>query len=122
MGGYLKKSQPQYFSLATGTARGDYNATTDRFINNNNKFLAYALNKPARDSWEFSLDQSSGVDMFYLNLEALKGNDYKDSLKFRLIGYGTQSSPEREYTKLSIEKLFDGLIFIKMTSAPRILD
>lgn len=121
MGGFLKKLHHQYFSLATGTSSGEYNATTDRFINNDNKLLPYALNKPVRNSWESAFDKLSS-DVFYLNMGVFKGNYYKDNLKFRLLGYGIQSSSEGDYTKLPIGSLFDGLIFIKITSAPKTLN
>ena len=53
MGGYLKKQfGEKYYSLATLTAFGTYSATLDNTDTNDNKYQAYPLPAPLKDSWQ----------------------------------------------------------------------
>lgn len=121
MGQFIKKEHPGYFSLATGTAFGSYNATLDKFNNNHNVFAPYSLNKPIKGSWEDAFGQVE-YNSFYFNFDRLRNKSFANSLRFRVIGYGVQAADDGDYTRSPINDLFDGLIFIKTTNEAKILN
>ncbi|MDE5491083.1 erythromycin esterase family protein [Elizabethkingia meningoseptica] len=121
MGGYLKKQfGEKYYSLATLTASGTYSATLDNTDTNDNKYLAYPLPAPLKDSWQ---NYFSGFknENFYLNLrgnnENLKGNFtlalwgyfYLDPVKYEKNIYTEKIS--------NLSNYFDGIIFLRKTNA-----
>lgn len=114
MGGYLKQHYgDKYYALGTLTAKGTYSATLDRIDTKNNSFKSYTLNPIVEKSWEYYFSQNKDT-MFFIDLH--QNSNLKKLLKMKFIGYG----PEREdsYTKdINISDFFDGIIFIKNTSA-----
>lgn len=114
MGGYLKKYYGEnYYALGTLTAEGTYSATLDRIDTKNNAFKAYTLKPIVENSWEHYFSQNKDTIFF---IDSAQNSSLKKLLKMKFIGYG----PEREnpYTEdVSINDFFDGIIFIKNTSA-----
>ncbi len=116
MGKIIKDQHSDYFALGTCTASGTYSATKDRFDTRQNKFSAYKLGNPDKQSWEY-LFATSDAGAFYLDLRLNK--QFKEvNLLHRIIGYRVVSkSLSSSYTSKNIGNLYDAIIFIKHTNA-----
>ncbi|MCT3787992.1 erythromycin esterase family protein [Elizabethkingia anophelis] len=121
MGGYLKKQfGEKYYSLATLTASGTYSATLDNTDTNDNKYQAYPLPAPLKESWQNYFSEFKNEN-FYLNLRNNNGN-LKGNFSMALWGYFYLDPVKFEkniYTpKISnLNNYFDGIIFLKKTNA-----
>ena len=113
MGGYLReKFGTGFYSLGTTTANGTYSATKDNFDTRSNLFSAYTLTKPLKDSWENLFSENQNVAFFI----AFKENISSIKLKWRPIGY-VQETPACYSDEIKLSDYFDGLIFVRNTTA-----
>jgi erythromycin esterase len=102
--------------LATLTASGTYSATLDNTDTNDNKYQAYPLPAPLKDSWQNYFSEFKNEN-FYLNLRGNNGN-LKGNFSLALWGYFYLDPVKFEkniYTqKISnLSNYFDGIIFLK---------
>lgn len=120
MGGYLKKKYGnQYYALATSTAVGNYSATTDPRAVKNNKYSSYQLPKQLENSWEELLGNNK-YENYFVDFNGSPENRYGQSFKMRFLGYGPITPPTEKFTitePLKLNECFNGIIFIKQTSA-----
>jgi erythromycin esterase len=116
-GGYIKQQVTEYYALGTGTAKGKYGGTRDRFDTRTNIMNRYKLPQTKKASWDDYFAQMQSPS-FFIDLRNSKADT--TSLPLRLIGYGP---PQRiSYTDgVKLPELFDGYIFIKNTNAPEYL-
>ncbi len=114
-GKYLLKLFPNnYFVLGTGTAIGQFGATTDARAVNTSVMLPYALEVPIKDSWEALLSTSPKTSHYFFT-DAFSTTPLVKPQRF--VGYGTKSGVSL-YDKVNLAELYDAFLFIKETNAP----
>ena len=116
-GDYIKQQVIEYYSLGTGTAKGKYGGTNDRFDTRTNIMKTYKLPSTKKPSWDDSFVQMNAPS-FFIDLRNIQADT--TSLRLRLVGYGP---PQRiTYSdEVKLPELFDGYIFIQKTNAPEYL-
>lgn len=118
-GGYIEQLRPgQYFVLGTGTARGTFAATTDRFITHASIMKPVALVLPPDSLWEGQLAKAA-VPALYLDLT--KWPTQKTALPYRVIGYGPTSGKSAYDKSHPIRDLFDAYLFVRDTKAAQFI-
>ena len=114
-GKYLLKLFPNnYFVLGTGTAIGEFGATTDSRAVNTSVMSPYPLEVPIKGSWEDLLCTSPKSNVYFFTGDL---NADKLSLPQRFVGYGVKSGVSL-YDKVSLSTQYDAFLFIKRTHAP----
>ncbi len=120
MGGFLKEKYGKgYYALATFTASGSYSATTDPRAVKSNKYNAYALPELLENGWEEQLIEKSSEN-YFADFQKDHTGLYGKSFRARFVGYGPVTPEAEKFTitePLKLNECFDGLIFIKNTSA-----
>ncbi|GGG99237.1 erythromycin esterase family protein [Pedobacter zeae] len=117
-GKYLLKLFPNnYFVLGTGTAIGEFGATTDARAVNTTVMLPYQLEEPIKGSWEELLGTLTKKNVYFFTKAFNPNNLVKPQ---RFVGYGTKSSVSL-YDKVNLAALYDAFLFIKESHAPTAL-
>lgn len=116
-GMYLNEYFPgNYRVIGTGTARGTYSSTTDRFIVNTSRFKSDPLADAINNSWEELLRSINNKACF---IDTRDKQYSLPALPLRFTGYGR--SDKKDFVAGRINKLFDGFIFIPVTRATHIV-
>ncbi|WP_167459752.1 erythromycin esterase family protein [Chryseobacterium arthrosphaerae] len=120
MGGYIKKKYgKEYYAMATFTGFGTYSATTAPRAVKKNEYKAYPLPEQMKNSWEEKLSSKENKN-YFVNFRTNKDSLYQNALKMRFIGYGPVTPETEKFTitePIKLNECFDGMIFIKNTSA-----
>lgn len=117
-GAYLLKLFPdKYYALATMTAEGGYNGTSERMPTRNNIMLPVPLEKPIAGSWEACFEKTLLPNCW---LETKRFNIKREKKLLRFVGYGMDSG-KSSYDPTDLISLFDAFLFIKKTRAPTVL-
>ncbi|MBO9673372.1 MAG: erythromycin esterase family protein [Sphingobacteriaceae bacterium] len=117
-GKYLLKLFPDnYFVLGTGTAIGEFGATTDARPVNTTVMLPYKLEEPIKGSWEELLGTWSKNNVYFFT-KAFNADHLVKPQRF--VGYGTKSGVSL-YDKVNLAELYDAFLFVKESHAPTML-
>jgi erythromycin esterase-like protein len=123
MGATIQKKFPtDYLAIGMSGGQGSYSYIKNRFINDNHNFtdslFTGKLHTSKSGSWnELLLMNTSGN--YYLDFSRLSPAERKKLNKHRsikMLGYSEESDTAKEYYNVSLEKLFDVLIFLKETT------
>jgi erythromycin esterase len=116
-GGYIKQQVTDYYALGTGTVKGKYGGTRDRFPTRSNVMDTYKLPSIKKATWDDYFVQMK-APAFFIDLHNSKADT--TSLPLRLVGYGPPKSISY-CDEVKLPELFDGYIFINNTNAPEYL-
>lgn len=84
-----------------------------------NEYKAYPLPEQMKNSWEEKLSSKENKN-YFVNFRTNKDSLYQNALKMRFIGYGPVTLETEKFTitePIKLNECFDGMIFIKNTSA-----
>lgn len=116
---YKEKYGKEYYAMATFTGFGTYSATTAPCAVKKNEYKAYSLPEQMKNSWEEKLSSKENKN-YFVNFRTNKDSLYQNALKMRFIGYGPVTPETEKFTitePIKLNECFDGMIFIKNTSA-----
>jgi len=118
MGAYLLRLFPdQYAALATVTAEGVHNGTSERMPTRGNVMLPVPLEKPIAGSWEAYFERILPAN-YWVETKGFNVDGEKKPLRF--VGYGMDSG-KSSYDTTDLVSLFDAFLFLKTTHAPTVL-
>ncbi|MHC5310615.1 erythromycin esterase family protein [Myroides sp. LJL116] len=122
IGMYLKERlKTDYYALGSLVANGTVSLMEDQIDTRDNTYKSYPLPALTSDSWN-SIFSHNHPEAFFINLDQDKTGDiFTQKNKLSMVGYNVVSPEiqEKYYTfkNILLSDYFDGIIFIKNTTA-----